>query len=91
MIAALFVQKNGAYSGLPNVDPWDESRDARKYDGPFPVVAHPPCARWCRLAGLVEKRWGHKRGDDGGCFASASATPDAFRAILIAMAESVKQ
>lgn len=88
MIAALFVEKNGAYFGLPNVDPWDQSRDARKYNGPFPVVAHPPCARWCRLAGLVEKRWGHKRGDDGGCFASA---PEAFKSILIAMAESVKR
>ena len=71
MIAALFVQKNGAYFGLPDVDPWDEKRDARLYPGPHAVVAHPPCSRWCRLAGLVEKRWGHKKGDDGGCFASA--------------------
>lgn len=71
MIAALFVHRDGAYYGLPDVDPWDESRDARTYPGPWPVVAHPPCSRWCRLAGLVEARWGHKRGDDGGCFASA--------------------
>ena len=71
MIAALFVQTNGAYFGLPDVDPWDEKRDARLYPGPHAVVAHPPCSRWCRLAGLVEARWGHKRGDDGGCFASA--------------------
>ena len=71
MIAALFVQNGGAYYGLPDVDPWDVERDARKYSGPHPVVAHPPCSRWCRLAGLVEARWGHKRGEDGGCFASA--------------------
>jgi len=71
MIAALFVETNGAYYGLEGVDPWDEKRDARLYDGPYPVVAHPPCSRWCRLAGLVEARWGHKKGDDGGCFASA--------------------
>jgi hypothetical protein len=71
MIAALFVQTDGVYFDLPDVDPWDISRDARNYDGPHPVVAHPPCSRWCRLAGLVEARWGHKRGDDGGCFASA--------------------
>lgn len=71
MIAALYVAKNGTYFGLPDVDPWDEERDARKYAGPWPVVAHPPCSRWCRLAGLVEARWGHKRGDDGGCFKAA--------------------
>lgn len=71
MIAALFVAKDGAYFGLPDVDPWDEARVARTYAGPHPVVAHPPCSRWCRLAGLVEKRWGHKRGEDGGCFKAA--------------------
>lgn len=73
MIAALFVEAGGVYFGLPDVDPWDEARDARLYAGPWPVVAHPPCARWCRLAGLVEARWGHKRGEDGGCFAAALA------------------
>ena len=71
MIAALFVERGGAYYGLEDVDPWDKERDARLYNGPHAVVAHPPCARWCRLAGLVEARWGHKRGDDGGCFESA--------------------
>lgn len=71
MIVALFVQPGGVYFGLDGVDPWDEARDARKYARPWPVVAHPPCSRWCRLAGLVEARWGHKKGDDGGCFASA--------------------
>lgn len=72
-VAALFVATGGCYFGLDGVEPWDEARDARKYAGPWPVVAHPPCSRWCRLAGLVEARWGHKRGDDGGCFASALA------------------
>lgn len=71
MIAALYVQPNGCYANLEGVDPWDEARDARLYAGPWPVVAHPPCSRWCRLAGLVEARYGHKKGDDGGCFASA--------------------
>lgn len=48
MIAALFVQRGGVYFGLPDVDPWDEQRDARLYAGPLPVVAHPPCQRWGR-------------------------------------------
>ena len=71
MIAALFVSPTGPYAGLPDVEIWDEARDARRYAGPYPVVAHPPCSRWCRLAGLVEARWGHRKGDDGGCFESA--------------------
>lgn len=70
-IAALFVEKNGPYANLPDVDVWDESRDVRKYDGPFPVVAHPPCQRWGQLANMVEARYGYTVGDDGGCFKSA--------------------
>jgi len=81
-IAALFVMPNGSYAGLPDVEPWEEKRDARLYDGPHPVVAHPPCSRWCRLAGLVEARWGHKRGDDGGCFASALASVRKYGGVL---------
>jgi len=82
MIAALFVATGGAYFDLEGVEPWDEHRDARKYAGPWPVVAHPPCSRWCRLAGLVEARWGHKRGDDGGCFESALNSVRSFGGVL---------
>ena len=82
MIAALFVEKGGAYYGLPDVDPWGLERDARLYAGPWPVVAHPPCSRWCRLAGLVEARWGHKRGEDGGCFAAALASVRRWGGVL---------
>jgi len=81
-VAALFVDPRGAYAGLPDVDLWDEARDARLYAGPWPVVAHPPCSRWCRLAGLVEARWGHKKGDDGGCFAAALAAVHAHGGVL---------
>ncbi len=82
MVAALYVRRNGCYYGLPDVDPWDEARDARLYAGPHPVVAHPPCSRWCRLAGLVEARWGYRRGDDGGCFASALAAVRTWGGVL---------
>jgi hypothetical protein len=81
-VAALYVQKNGCYYGLPDVDPWDEARDARLYAGPHPVVAHPPCSRWCRLAGLVEARWGHRRGEDGGCFSAALASVRQWGGVL---------
>jgi len=70
-IAALFVETNGCYFGIPDVDPWDERRDARNYAGPYPVVAHPPCERWGKMAKVNYIRWGgeHNRpGNDGGCF-----------------------
>lgn len=82
MIAALFVHAGGIYSGRPDVDPWDEARDARKYAGPHPVVAHPPCSRWCQLAYINQKRYGHRVGDDGGCFASALASVRRFYGVL---------
>lgn len=72
MIAALFVETGGVYFGLPDVDPWDKTRDARLYAGPWPVVAHPPCERWGRYwFGGPSVRVRKTRGDDGGCFASA--------------------
>ncbi len=71
MIAALYVDPKGVYAGLPDVDLWDEKRDARKYAGPWPVVAHPPCSTWCQLASVNEARYGHPIGSDGGCFEAA--------------------
>jgi hypothetical protein len=82
VIAALYVQRGGVYWDLPGVDAWDEDRDARLYAGPHPVVAHPPCSRWCRLAGLVEARWGHKKGEDGGMFAAALASVRRWGGVL---------
>lgn len=76
MIAALYVQKGGSYFNLPGVDPWDEERDARKYAGPYPVVAHPPCQRWGKMwfgSPQVVKLTGERKalGDDGRCFEHA--------------------
>ncbi len=82
-VAALYVDPRGIYAGMPDVELWGlPDRDARAYDGPHPVVAHPPCSRWCRLAGLVEARWGHKRGEDGGCFAAALASVRRWGGVL---------
>lgn len=87
MIAALYVEADGAYFGLEGVDPWDEARDAREYTGPWPVVAHPPCQRWGKLwAGqpLHIKRTGIRKikGDDGGCFAAALRSVRTYGGIL---------
>lgn len=72
MIAALYVQTGGCYFGLPDVDPWDEQRDARLYAGPWPVVAHPPCQRWGRYArGGPSAHGKFEIGADGGCFEAA--------------------
>ncbi len=70
-VAALFVQTNGVYFGLPGVDPWDEQRNAKRYRGRSPVVAHPPCNRWCRHAYLVQAVHWYRVGEDGGLFAFA--------------------
>lgn len=48
-IAALYVDAAGPYFGREGVDPWDRTRDAKRYAGPHPVVAHPECGPWGRL------------------------------------------
>lgn len=67
-LAALFTHPNGPYSGRPGVDAWPESRDARKYAGPYPVIAHPPCQRWGKFAKIYGRL-----GQDDACFESALA------------------
>ena len=89
MIAALYVETGGVYYGLPDVDTWDDTRDARLYAGPWPVVAHPPCERWCGLARLNERRYGHRVGDDGDCFASALAAVRQWGGVLEHPAQSL--
>ena len=82
VVAALYVQSRGPYSGLRGVRTWDEVRDARRYPGPYPVVAHPPCGRWSMLADIVEKVHGYKVGDDGGCFQAAIAAVRQWGGVL---------
>jgi hypothetical protein len=82
MIAALYIQKGGVYWDLPGVDAWDEARDARQYTGPWPVVAHPPCNVWCQLAHINQKRYGHRVGNDGGCFANALQCVETYGGVL---------
>lgn len=87
-VAALFVDKRGPYWNRDDVDAWDVERDARKYDGPHPVVAHPPCFLWVNMAAVNWKRYQRQLpawypgGSDEGCFASALAAVRAHGGVL---------
>lgn len=53
-VAALYVDAAGPYPSI--VREWyDEARDARTYDGGWPVVAHPPCGPWSTLRSLSKE------------------------------------
>ena len=86
IVAALYVAKGGPYFSLPDVDPWDEARDARLYAGPHPVVAHPPCQRWGKMwkgqPGNIKRGKVETLGDDGGCFAAALDAVQRFGGVL---------
>lgn len=89
MIAALYVEKDGAYFGLPEVDPWGIERDARLYTGPHPVVAHPPCQRWGKYwHGGVNRPHQFRMGEDQGCFASALTAVRNYGGVLEHPADS---
>lgn len=82
-VAALFVDRRGPYWNRDDVDAWDIERDARKYDGPWPVVAHPPCERWGRYwSGGPSARVRRTLGDDGGCFEAALASVRKWGGVL---------
>ena len=78
-VAALYVDPKGVYAGLPDVDVWDEARDARLYAGPWPVVAHPPCKSWSIMG---QCRPEIVRGEDGGCFWAALRAVRTFGGVL---------
>lgn len=73
----------GTYSKIDGIDCWGVERDARLYDGPFPVIAHPPCERWGRYwHGGPSARVRRVKGDDNGCFESALRSVRTFGGIL---------
>lgn len=89
MIAALYVDVGGCYSEVGAVDLWDEARDARKYAGPWPVVAHPPCQRWGRFwHGSTRRPHQFKLGDDDGCFEAAISSVRRWGGVLEHPADS---
>lgn len=54
-VSVLFTRSDSIYNSL-NVDCWDIERDARKWPGGNPVVAHPPCRAWGQLSHMAKPR-----------------------------------
>jgi hypothetical protein len=48
-VAVLFARSDSIYKSMPQCDVWDAERDALKWPGGCPVIAHPPCRAWGEL------------------------------------------
>lgn len=59
-VAVLFAKKDSVYKSLHFCDVWDKSRDATKYKGGLPVIAHPPCRAWGTLRHMAKPEAGEK-------------------------------
>lgn len=59
-VAVLFARADSNYRALPDVDVWDARRDARRFGGGMPVVAHPPCRAWASLRHFARPEPGEK-------------------------------
>lgn len=79
-VAALFVDDRGPYAGLAGVELWDARADARRYVGPWPIVAHPPCGPWGNLRHLHVP--GRNRLNDAACGPIAVAQVRLFGGVL---------
>lgn len=55
-VAVLFARADSVYKTLPGCDVWDAERDARKWHGGAPVIAHPPCRAWGRMRHFAKPR-----------------------------------
>lgn len=58
-VSALYVRKDSVYKTL-GVDCWDIERDATKWPGGNPLIAHPPCRAWGQLSHFANPRPGEK-------------------------------
>lgn len=59
-VSVLFARKDSIYKTLPDLDVWDAERDALKWPGGTPVIAHPPCRAWGGLRHMAKPLDGEK-------------------------------
>jgi len=59
-VAVLFTRADSIYKTLEGVDVWDAQRDALRWPGGSPVVAHPPCRAWGQLSHMAKPRENEK-------------------------------
>lgn len=55
-VAVLFARPDSVYKSLDGCDVWDMDRDARRWPGGHPVIAHPPCRAWGNLRRFAKPR-----------------------------------
>jgi hypothetical protein len=55
LVTVLFTRTDSVYRELEMVDCYDEERDARRFTGSGPVIAHPPCALWGPLRAMAKR------------------------------------
>jgi hypothetical protein len=59
-IAVLFARADSIYKSMPGCDVWDIERDALKWPGGAPIIAHPPCRAWAGLSHMAKPRVGER-------------------------------
>lgn len=59
-VSVLFVRRDSIYKTMvvkdTIIDCWDIDRDAKKWPGGGPIVAHPPCRAWGQLSHFAKPR-----------------------------------
>jgi len=59
-VSVLFARQDSIYKSLPACDVYDKTRDAKTFVAGTPVIAHPPCRAWAKLAHFANPEPGEK-------------------------------